>query len=138
LLLEQQSGGGVAVPRIGVFEEFDEFGGGGLGESGCGAAGEVGRSDAVDSSAIAASFEVQLGFEVRWHGPGVFDGFAVHVEEVEGAIGGMNEVNGSEPVVGGGEKFAVVVDALGVEGGAGGCELLAVYEIGGDIGEEDL
>ena len=30
LLLEQQSGGGVAVPGIGVFEQSDEFGGGGL------------------------------------------------------------------------------------------------------------
>jgi hypothetical protein len=138
LLLEQQSGGGVAVPGIGVFEEFDEFGGGALGESGSRATIEVGWSDAVDASAVAASFQVQHSFEVIGHGPWVFDGFAVHVEEVEGAVGSMYEVYRSEPVVGGGEEFAVLVDATGAEGGAGGGELLAVNEIGGDIGEEDL
>ena len=79
---------------------------------GCGATLEIGRRDAVDASAIAASFEVQHSFKVGGHGPWVFDGFAVHVEEVEGAVGCVHEVDGAEPVVGGGDEFAVLVEAV--------------------------
>ncbi len=42
----------------------------------------------------------------------MFDGFAIHIQQVEGAVGCMYEIDGAKPVVGGGDEFAVLIDAL--------------------------
>ena len=74
-----------------------------------------GASPLFEPPAVAAALEVELGFDVVGDGPGVLDGFAVHVEDGERAVRGVDEVDGAEPVVARADEFGVFVGAAAFE-----------------------
>ena len=53
-------------------------------------------------------------------------------------VGGVDEVDGAEPVVAGADEFGVFVGAAAFEGDAVALENLAVDEIAGDFADEDV
>ena len=66
----------------------------------------------------------------------MLDDFAVHVADVEAAVGGVDEIDGAAPEVVAGAEVFCAIDLHGFEGDAVGDELHAVEEIAGDIGDE--
>ena len=61
--------------------------------------------DAVDAAHGFAAFEIGDFARRLRQIFGMFDGFAIHVADVERAVGTVGEIDGAEPVVGRGEKF---------------------------------
>ncbi len=111
LILVEKSGDGFAMPTVGMGEEFDPASDGSGGKVadalGGGNGIEVGGSESPESAAVIAGVKVQMPFEAVGKRPRVFDGLAVHVEDPEATIGGVDELDGAEPVVGGGEELGV-------------------------------
>ncbi len=111
LFLVEETGGGFAMPTVGMGEEFDPASDGSGGEVadalGGGNGIEVGGSEAPEPAAVIAGVEVQMTFETVGKRPRVFDGLAIHVEDPEATVGGVDELDGAKPVVGGGEEFGI-------------------------------
>ena len=57
------------------------------------------RHDAVDSAAVIAVVEVEVFFDFIRHTPGVLDDFAVHVADMEAAVGSIGKVHHAHPGV---------------------------------------
>src|SRR5262245_48759264 len=104
------------MPAIGAGEEDDEFGGGSGGELGWFGKSELVRREAVETTAVVAAGEVELGLDVVGDRPGVFDRLAIHVEDGQRAVGGVDEVNGAKPVVARADELGVLVGAAAFEG----------------------
>src|SRR5947207_1711284 len=83
LTLEEEAGGGFAVPAVGVFERGDEFGDGGAAEAGKFRLDVAVGDEAVDSAAIVAAVEVEVFLDCGRDRPGMLDHFAIHVGDVE-------------------------------------------------------
>src|SRR6185503_10545462 len=113
---DEQSLGGVAPPRVGMFEGFDEIGSPGLAQGD----GRPGGLFALESHAPDAA---ELGTCAPWHlvsgGAAdevrVLDKAAVKVDDVKCAVGAGGEVDGMKPGIGRGEKLAVLFGAPGDE-----------------------
>lgn len=138
LAFEEEAVSGFPMPGVRMREKFDELIDGSGVEARSGTPLEIRGSEAVDAALVATAFEIQQSFEVVWDRPRVFDGFAIHIEDVERSIGGMDEIDGAEPVVGGGEKFLAFVDAMRGEGDACGVHGFTVDEVAGDFADEEL
>ncbi len=146
LILVEESGDGFAMPTVGMGEEFDPASDGSGGEVadalGGGGWVEVGGGEAPEASAVITGVEVKMTFEAVGKGPGVFDGLAIHVEDPEAAIGGVDELDGAEPVVGGGKELGVrfggIAFADPLEAVGPGPEFLPMDEIGSAIGDEGI
>ena len=93
--------------------------------------------NAVQPPAIAATREVEVLLDFRWQTRGVLDRFAVHVDDVQAAIGAVRELHGAEPVVFRRQKLTVFVDAIcTILNALGERQFLAMDEVAADIGHE--
>ena len=140
LPLEEEPVGRVAVPGVGVFEQGHQFEGRCPAQPGSGPGSEAGRGESVDAAAVGAAAEVELGLDVVGDRPGVLDRLAVHVEDGQRAVGGVDEVDGAEPGVGRGEELGLLLSgcAVGAEGHAVGLDDHAVDDVVGDLAEEEV
>src|SRR5204863_3689397 len=66
---------------------------------------------------------------------GVLDYLAVHVEDVESAIGAVCELHGAEPVVARREELAFFVDADAFEHAVFDDQLFAMHEVAADVAD---
>ncbi len=129
---DEQPLSGHSCPAVARFERFDQFTAGGRGELGWLQPFPVGRHQAVDPAAVVAAFQAKMFLDVFGDRVRMFDGFAVHVEHIERAVGSVDEVDGSEPVVVAMHEVAsdvadkrisskgIGVGIAGVDGDAGG------------------
>ena len=115
---DEQPLSGHSCPAVVRFERFDQFTAGGRGELDWLRPFPVGGHQAVDPAAVVAAFEAKIFLDVLGDRVGMFDGFAVHVEHIERAVGSVDEVDGSEPVVRGGNEFDLLIGSLCDEGWA--------------------
>src|SRR5438067_973976 len=99
---------------------------------------EAGRSESIEPAAVAAAGEIELGLDVVGDRPGVFDRFAVHVEDGQRAVGGVDEIDGTEPVVARADEFGVFVGTPAFERDAVAGENLPVNQVAGDFADEDV
>src|SRR5262249_28509696 len=77
----------------------------------------------------AAALQVELFLDVLRQRKRRLDHLAVEVDNVESAVRTDGEIDGSEPVIGGGEEFTVAIGPLGGDNRAGRREDVAVDEI---------
>src|SRR5262245_26342438 len=124
------------MPAVGVSERGDELAGGGGAEFGKRRLLEAVGDDAVESTAVAAASEIEVLLDDGRQAVGVLDDLAVHVEDVERAVGGVGELDGTEPDVAGGDEFGFFVDAAADEADAVGFETLAVDQVAADIADD--
>ena len=70
----------------------------------------------------------------------MLDHFAIHVGDVERAVGSIGEGNRPEPEIARGEEFGFwfVLSALGFEGDTVRAKFFAVYQIAADISDESI
>ena len=94
--------------------------------------------DAVNAAAVLAAFEVEEAARFLRHVARVVDLAAIHVGDVERAIGAFPEKDGPEPNVRGGEKLLAAGGRIGAERGAVGAEHLALHEILRGLADEDV
>ncbi len=140
LTFDEESLGGEAPPGIAMPEEGDEKGvllkipGGGSG-----GLGPVAMGDPPDATAIGSGADVLFLADACGDVIGVFDDLAVHVEEVEGAIGAHFEADRAEAGILAGDEFAMgfVGSATGDKDGAVGMDDFPMDEISDDVADED-
>jgi hypothetical protein len=141
--MEEETEGGIAPPAVGAGEVVEEGDGLGVEGDGGGAGSDPALAGGGSGAQTPDAAQVPSGVEV---GPAphfvgeilrMLDGRAVHVGDVQGAVGTLGEVDGAKGVVRGTEDFVGAGEATGGEGGAGRDELIEVDEIGGGIAAED-
>src|SRR6266496_194964 len=93
LALVEQARGGIAMPAVGVFESGYQLGGRSFAEAGRFWERVAIRDDAVNAATIVAAVEVEKFFNVVGQRPWVLDDFAIHVDDVKGAIRSIGELN---------------------------------------------
>ena len=142
LAFVEEAGGGVAVPAVGVGEGGDEFGGGGGAERDAGAALPRGvvRHEAVEAAAGVAAIEVEVLLDLFGDAPRVLDDFAIHVADVEGAVGGVGEIHDAHPSIGAGGEFVALLvgGATADETGAVGVDFFPVHELAAGVAREGV
>src|SRR5205807_6220088 len=67
------------------------------------------RHNAVDSAFVVAGTRIQFGQAILWNPAGVFDHEAVHIDHPKGAIRAGANLHRPEPVVGGSQKFGMLL-----------------------------
>ena len=138
----EQARGRVAVPTVGVRERLDKLGRGRLGQVDRGTADPVlvVRDQAIDASAVVAVVQVKVLLDLVGDGPRVLDHLAIHIADMEAAVGGVGEIDHADPgVAAGGEleaafvggSFAGEADAVG-----GGSDHLAMDELTARVARE--
>ena len=110
LTFVEETRSGVAVPAVRVCEGGDEFGGRGGAEGDARAAVPAVRrgDDTIDATAVVAVVEVEVLLDFLRDAPRVLDDFAIHVADVEGAVGGVGKIHDADPRVGAGGEFEVL------------------------------
>ncbi len=98
----------------------------------------IGGDDAIDAAHVAAAFPVGDGDGFFRQILRMLDGFAIHVADVERAIGAVGEVDGAAPIVGRGEEFQIVVSAFRGEGDVGFNEDVVMDEVAGRFAGEGI
>src|SRR5262245_29617623 len=136
--LKQQPLSRFAKPRLRAFEIGDELSGGASRKLRPRRRCESRRRQPIEPPALFAAAEVNLGFDVVGDRPGMLDRLAIHVEDGERAVGGIDEVDGAEPVVAGADELSVFVGAAAFECDAVAGEDLPVNEVTGDFTYEDI
>src|SRR5688500_10652293 len=70
----------------------------------------------------------------------MLDHFAIHIRDVEGAVGRVCETDGTKPIVARGEKLRrlLVRCALGFERNTVGQEFLAMHQVAAHVGDESI
>ena len=98
---EDQSTGCVAVPAVGMVEGFDQFRQGGLAQVDRASADPVlvVGHQAIDTAAVIAVIQVEVFLDFVGDGPRVLDHFAIHVADVEAAVGCVGEIDHANPGV---------------------------------------
>src|SRR5262249_19916064 len=96
------------------------------------------RHDAIDATAIHAGADVEVFEDLRRQEGGTLDQLAIHVENVQRAVGGVGKLYWTEPVVTGGEELDVLVGALSCEGDAARLQARAIDQIAGHLADEDV
>src|SRR5438876_961001 len=76
---------------------------------------EGGRREAIKSAAVVAAGEIELSLDVVGDRPGMLDRLAIHVEHGQRAVGGVDEVDGPEPIVARADKLGVFVGPAAFE-----------------------
>src|SRR5262249_12072620 len=94
--------------------------------------------DAINATAVHAGADVEVLEDLRRQEGGALDQLAVHVEDVQCAVGGIGKLHRTEPVVAGGEELDVLVGALSREGNATRFQASAVDQIAGHLADEDV
>src|SRR5690349_19200111 len=89
LPLEEKPLGRFAIPGVRAFEVSNAFGSCASGERWRLRRFELRRRKPIQPAAVVAAGEVELGFDVVGDRPGVLDSLAIHVEDGEGAVGGV-------------------------------------------------
>ena len=142
LAFVEEAGGGVAVPTVGVGEGGDEFGGGGRAEGDAGAAlpGGVVRHEAVEAATGMTAVEIEVLFDLLRDAPWMFDNFAVHVADVECAVGRVGEIHDAYPRIGAGGEFVAlfVGGAASDEAHAVGGNFFAMNELAAGVAAEGV
>ena len=103
---------GVAVPAVRVLERRHELGRRRLPERhGTSPLPHgIGGRDAVDAAAIVAVVQIEVPLDLVRNAPRVLDHLAVHVEDVERAVGGVREIHHANPgVVARGKLHALLI-----------------------------
>lgn len=146
---DEESLSGVTPPAVGVRQGLDELEGWGGCQAGlmrrgwvCGrGCGDGFVGDAIDTAEVQrfveATVEVLLA-EVRGQVIPVFDCAAVHIDDVEGAIGTVEQVDGAESFVSGCEELGLGVRIDGLEQAVGFDQKVAPDQVCGWLAEEDI
>ena len=84
-----------------MVEGFDQFRQGGLAQVDRASADPVlvVGHQAIDAAAVVAVIQVEVFLDFVGDGPRVLDHFAIHVADVEAAVGGVGEVDHANPGV---------------------------------------
>ena len=104
-------------------EGRDQFGGGrgAKGDARAALPARIVGHEAVDAPAVVAAVEIEVLLDLFRNAPRVLDHFAIHVADVEGAVGRVGEIHDADPgVLARGELEALFV------GGAAADETHAV------------
>ena len=107
--LVEEALGGVPLPSARAVEGGGEPGGVELGEIRWRGQNGVFRPDAVDAAFVGAGPKIEPRLRFRGNPFGMFEDGAVHIRDVERAIGPDLELRGSEPIITAREEFAVVL-----------------------------
>ena len=142
LTFVEETRGGVAVPAVRVREGGDEFGGRGGAEGDAGAAVPAGRrgDDTIDATAVVAVVEVEVLLDLLREAPRVLDDFAIHVANMEGAVGGVGKIHDADPRVGAGGELEVlfVGGTAADEAHAVGVDFFAMDQLAAGIAAEGV
>ena len=130
------------MPAVGVGERLDELGRRGLGQVDRGTTDPIliVRDQTIDAAAVVAVVQVEVLLDLVRNGPRVFDHLAIHIADVEAAVGGVGEIDHADPGVAArgefeatfvGRAFSGEADAVG-----GGGDHLAVDELTARVARE--
>ena len=141
-LLQQQAVGRVAVPAVAIADRRAELGNGGALQVDAAAALQVlgpgvVADDPPDPPHRLAPLEVGALADLDGEIVGVLDRLAVHVADVEGAVGPRGEEDGTHPVVGAGQELDAGDRRTGPEGRPGRLEPVEVDQVPRRIARED-
>src|SRR5206468_600302 len=90
----------------------------------------------IDSTLVLATRKIELPFENFGQTFRMLDHFAVHIGNVQSAVGTDCHLDGAEPDVAGANELGVFVDAVAAVGDAISDKMLAMDEIAADVGGE--
>ena len=93
-------------------------------------------NQAIDPSTVVSALQSQELLDVLGNRIRVLDRFAVHVENIKGTVGTVDEVDRTEPVVSRRDKLDLLVGPPGNEGRARGGHGLAMHQVAANVSDE--
>ncbi|GIW88617.1 MAG: hypothetical protein KatS3mg108_2941 [Isosphaeraceae bacterium] len=90
-----------------------------------------------DTAELGAGVQVGPIFQFWGHPSGMFDDRPIHVHDVERSVRAVGQKDGTKPVVGRCEEFAVELDVATAPAGPLGGQRLAVDEVAGGVTRQD-
>src|SRR5688572_11729093 len=99
---------------------------------------EIRRGEPPDPAAVEAPFGIRRRVNIVGNAPGMLDVFAIHIDNVEGAVWRVDKIGRAKPIVRGSDHLRSFIHAVCVERRSVGRELEAIEEIACDFANKNV
>src|SRR5258706_6046969 len=128
------------MPSIGILQGGDQLADAGLVQAAQRRLFEAVGHDAVDAATIVAAVQVEVLFNIVGQRPRMLDDFAVHIDDVQCAVGRIGKLHRAKPGIFGGDELdrLLIGRALRFQAHAVGNKNFSMDEVAASITEEGI